>query len=168
MKQCKTWQTTCFSQSFAGRIDFRTFKYTVMYRKHKTKDGRKMQICEMEDSHLMRTISLMLRHLTEVNNALDGKSVINTTPSQLAMRGVRKEHVGFDELASVQQGIIDKLYAYLAEALLRGRYEIVPEVQEAFGRSGQVQPLGLIDSKVLMIGDADDLIDIEEDNEHPF
>lgn len=149
-----------------------------MFQKHKTKDGRKMLICEMTNRHLSNTISMLLTQLRQVNDALDGNAKFNATPSQIAMRGVRKASLDFDELAKMQRIIVDKLYPYLAEAFLRGMFELIEEVQAAFGRNAQADPIGAFhtnDGTLLITGsDAlqDDLdalfAEADDDDERPF
>lgn len=87
-----------------------------MYEKHKTANGRKMMICQMDDNHLRNTILLFLKNVEEAKTLLTGTVQENKFRSAL---------YGQDEnLEKKAKGMIhsltEKLYPYLAEAMLRG------------------------------------------------
>lgn len=129
-------------------LDYKTV--TIMYKKHTTQTGEKMLIASMSDQHLENTINLILEKLQAINNLMDGTEKYSGSPSQLALRGIRKSKLNFDDLANRQRDIMNLLYPYLAEAFLRGMNN--KPLQQALGRTGQDKPMTAFESQLLSLG----------------
>ena len=65
----------------------------------KTKDGRKVRICDMTDSHLDNTIALLRRLATEVTHETisEGYSVLNSLSGEIAIDAVESDLMYLEE-----------------------------------------------------------------------
>lgn len=104
-----------------------------MHRIHKTQTGQRLPISMMTDDHLKNTITLKLR---EVEATINSLNVLNTqvTPLASALYGIKPESISKAATARLPV-ILDNLYPYLAEAMLRG-ISFTDRLQEVMGRKG--------------------------------
>ena len=110
---------------------FYSWEKKDMNKLHKTKAGDSMMISQMEDDHLSNHIKLLLRKIDSAKNALDANMKISKFQS--AMYGVNNESLE-KKASKVIKDMAEKLYPYLAEAMLRG-ISFTKELQKTFERS---------------------------------
>lgn len=105
-----------------------------MNKIHKTKEGKRMYISEMEDTHLMNYIRLALKGIEKIKEQLRGTSEID--PFKIALYN-KKETYNNEELSELLENICDNLYPYLAELALRG-IDMKDELCTTFERQGSI------------------------------
>jgi hypothetical protein len=88
-----------------------------MFATHVTSTGRRMMICQMDDAHLVNTICLLLRRAEEAKGAIAHQPDA-TSPFAKALYGVQE--VDPAQAAGVVRLIIEQMYPYIAEIVLRG------------------------------------------------
>lgn len=103
-----------------------------MNRVHVTKDGSRLFISEMDDTHLQSMIKLMLRGVNKIKKQL--RCEVVEDKFRTAMYG-EKDMVDMDQLNEMLENLTDKLYPYLAEIALRG-IDMSTELQATFEREG--------------------------------
>lgn len=81
---------------------------------HKTKNGRNMQICEMDDNHLKNTINLFLSGLNTSRNILEEKEI----QTRFAKKW-NKRSMNFDDAEDFIERFQERFPHYLEEALIR-------------------------------------------------
>lgn len=106
-----------------------------MIEKHKTREGDILFISQMDDSHLLNTIHMMLRQLQEAYRMVGSSAEID--PIAAAMYGVDPKRLS-NAAKEVIPPIIRQLYPYVMEATLRG-IAPVSEIQATFKRSTKEQ-----------------------------
>jgi len=99
---------------------------------HTTKDGSKLFISEMENSHLENTIRLMLAKVDEAKRMLYNKSSENKFKSALYSIPEVKDR----DLKEFILKYTTMLAPYIMEAMLRG-INFTPELQLAYERVGK-------------------------------
>jgi hypothetical protein len=99
-----------------------------MLGKHRTKEGQEMLIAEMDDSHLINTLLLMLDNLSKFRSALDDP---NQSVDPLTARLNSRTRIDVDTAATYIRAGLEKAQPYLAELFLRGmEMGQVPEVRK--------------------------------------
>lgn len=103
-----------------------------MLRMHKTNDGEQMLVCEMTDSHLIRTIRQKCQN---VQRFLYSQNIQVTNPA-LANLYKKGAPLTAEVAAEKAKEELERLYPYLSEALIRKDVaDIVrPLLREATGR----------------------------------
>jgi hypothetical protein len=104
-----------------------------MFGMHVTREGKRMAIAEMKNSHLINMIKLVLSKAIEVKGMADAAQ--NQTVSRYTQRLYGVKTVSPEEAADLTKLIIEKADPYLLEAYLRGLQEPVEMLQKAIGRS---------------------------------
>ena len=106
-----------------------------MFESHTTKEGDSMLICSMEDSHLINTIKLILRHIKTASSVLCGQqsenhliAVFSPSYSAAAQKERAEESIRFYHR---------KIQPYIMEAALRG-LDISALMQDAYKRSQMI------------------------------
>ncbi len=84
-----------------------------MIKTHKTADGTKMLVAEMEDSHLLNTVKMHLR------NAVTAKGRVNAAPVSEFARNLYGAQTDPAEAAAMVRQIMEKVEPYVAEMWLR-------------------------------------------------
>lgn len=113
-----------------------------MFVRHTTKDGRTIRICQMDDTHLRNTIIMYLDKIKKAKETIDGDfSKIDRFNANLL--GINQEKLQKKADDFIRK-MTNKLYAYIAEASLRG-FDFKKELQEAFGRSGALPSVEIQD-----------------------
>jgi hypothetical protein len=105
-------------------------KENKMYAEHKTRDGKKMYISQMDNRHLENTIRIILKHIE------DAKKVSSQeVPLSKFQQTVYKMNTARVEKKAAQMisALTEKLYPYLAEAMLRGQ-NYTADLQRVFER----------------------------------
>lgn len=131
-----------------------------MLRVHKTKEGEKLFISQMADSHLTNTINMLIRKIEGYKGALEAK--VNVSPFKAALYEVDVEQ--FSETAKKRiSSTANGLYPYLAEAMLRG-IDFKADLQRIFEREGQEGFFGIEGVhenllEVTVVTDSDDVSD---------
>ena len=103
-----------------------------MNKIHKTKEGKKMYISEMEDTHLTNYIRLALKGVEKIKEQLRGTT--ETDPFKIALYNKRETYDN-EQLSDLLEDICDNLYPYLAELALRG-IDMSEELRKVFERQG--------------------------------
>ncbi len=104
-----------------------------MFDSHRDANGNEIPIAAMDDTHLINTVKLRCRQITQ---ALASCATISD-PAQAALYGIKARSP--EEAGSEARKIAVKLYPYLSEALLRGgvpQAECAAAIRNALGRSG--------------------------------
>lgn len=121
-----------------------------------------MFISQMEDSHLINTIRLILRNVDKAKHALG--STINIDPASAAMYGIDTKAMSTRAKESIRP-YIQLLYPYVTEAALRG-LNVTGDLQSTIGRTERESRF--VDAKMLL-GRGDDFEDLEDYlDEHDF
>ena len=123
-----------------------------MNKTHTTKDGSKMLICQMDDSHLKNTINYMIREINKQKANLSAS--VEITPLKSALYGIKKEDVSGRAHRAIPK-MVELMFPYLAEAMLRGM-DFSKDLQEMLERSGQET---CATSLMLKDSDCDDCLD---------
>lgn len=105
-----------------------------MLEVHRTATGQKLLIAEMGDQHLVNTVKLILNGIEQRNKMLVGASGLSEYQAKL----YSVEVLDVAAVAKKNRSAIQQLYPYLAELYLRGMDQLVPDVQAAVGRAGQL------------------------------
>ena len=103
-----------------------------MLKIHKTRAGEQFFVSQMEDEHLRNTIELYLGQLKQLKGALEAKVTLN--PFKSALYNVDVGAIS-EKAKGLINGVANKLYPYLAEAMLRG-IDYKTELQTTFERTG--------------------------------
>ena len=111
-----------------------------MYEEHRTKDGKEMLICQMDDKHLGNTINLFLNKLGEAKRLLTLE--ISENKFKSALRGRSSKDLTKAAERAIRE-ITEKLYPYLAESMLRGIY-YTERMQAIFERKGAEADIGYL------------------------
>jgi len=102
-----------------------------MYEVHQTRDGITIYISQMDDEHLKNTINLKLRKIA----ALKGISVkVELNEFQKALYDLSEQEFS-EKQANRLRKEVGGIYAYLAEAMLRG-ISYTEQLQKIFERTG--------------------------------
>ena len=104
-----------------------------MLELHRTREGNTKLIAQMDDSHLKHTIKLHLGNMAKAKAMADNTAL---DEYQRVLYGLPK--VDMAEAAEVNRQIIQKLYPYLAEALLRGMEDVRDMLIDAMGRDAAI------------------------------
>ena len=113
---------------------------------HVTKEGEKMLISEMDNSHLQNTIQYILKQINIAKNMLDGK--IERNEFEKAIYGNYKT-IDKDELQEIIRTRAELLQPYLGEAMLRG-LDFTSELQTTFEREGKIVVHSPFESTLLL------------------
>lgn len=105
-----------------------------MLETHYTATGQKLLIAEMSDQHLVNTVKLILDGIEQRNKMLASASGLSEYQAKL----YSVEVMDVAAVAKKNRTAIQKLYPYLAELYLRDMHQLVPAVQAAVGRAGQL------------------------------
>lgn len=103
-----------------------------MNKSHKTKEGKRMFISEMDDTHLVNYIRLTLKGIIKIKEQLRGGT--ETDPFKIALYK-KREFCSPERLTDLLEEVCDNLYPYLAELALRG-IDMAEELRDAFDRKG--------------------------------
>lgn len=103
-----------------------------MNKLHKTKEGKKMYISEMDDTHLANFIRLSLKGIIKIKEQLRGNTEVD--PFKVALYN-KHEVYNKEKLTDFLEELCDNLYPYLAELALRG-IDMAEELRDAFDRKG--------------------------------
>lgn len=110
-----------------------------MLRIHKTKEGDRLFISQMDDTHLVNTISLIMKRICKCKNALSSKISISSFKAALYKVDTNSLVESAKERIAEETNI---LYPYISEAMLRGM-SFTKELQELFERTGQEVRFGI-------------------------
>jgi hypothetical protein len=106
-----------------------------MFHNHTTRDGKTVMICAMDDGHLINTIKLMCRKLTEMVEAASPSEQMDEYHKRL----YNVTQVSQTKAADLTKRAAEIIAPYALEAILRGLAgDIEPNVQAAFDRKVQV------------------------------
>lgn len=132
-----------------------------MYNTHRTKEGDVMLVAEMEDSHLLNTIRLMLRNLAEARRIAESGNV-RSDYFATVLSG-RDPKAAQRQAKEMMMGIHATVQPYIAEAALRG-IEITALLRVTYGRDKALERTAM---PTALLGelDADYEIDDEYDPE---
>lgn len=135
-------------------------KLMEMKMVHTTKEGVKMLIAEMEDSHLENTIKHYCRKIKDISDLLDNFDSKKLKKSSMALSGATSfvKQIDEDNLMEKLEALATKLSFYVLEATIRNM-DVVGEIQGAFGREKKVG------KSVLALEAGSDYIDGDEDVE---
>jgi hypothetical protein len=129
-----------------------------MNKIHVTREGQKMFISQMDDSHLLNTVKMICRNIEEC------KSLSAYSPG---ISGFQKKLMGLDD-EKLQNEMFDKikeysemLVYYVAETSLRG-LNVSSVLQSAFERSEKLPKFEIPSNS------PSQLIDYEDDDEIPW
>lgn len=104
-----------------------------MLKVHTTREGASTFISQMEDDHLKNTITMYLSKISQLKGALEAK--VNVSPFKAALYEVDVQVVSETAKKHISAHA-NKLYPYLAEAMLRG-FDFSKELRVVFERDGQ-------------------------------
>jgi hypothetical protein len=110
-----------------------------MLEEHYTREGNKMLVAEMEDSHLQNLVKLRIAQLGKLQSQMSENPAMSEFQSRLY--GV--ETVDVKAAARESRNIIKGLYPYLAELYLRGLTDLVEPLRKVIGRDSQLVVGGL-------------------------
>jgi hypothetical protein len=110
--------------------------------KHITKDGNKMLIGQMDDSHLINTINMHFRNLSNLRTQLNAQS--DNGKNKLLSFLDKRESIDPERIKSIYEGILVSIGDYYMEAVLRGldTDEMRDELRASLGRSEKLQRSG--------------------------
>ncbi len=117
-----------------------------MLKIHRTKEGEKMFISQMEDSHLQATINLFIKKIKDLKDALSMK--VNVSPFKSALYAIDSTEIAENAKQRISTAT-SLLYPYLAEAMLRGM-DYTVELQELFERTGKEDRFSIEDGSNLL------------------
>lgn len=90
-----------------------------MFKKHKTRDGKTLLICQMDNDHLANTIKFFSRELRATRDMLNSTMSSSLNKADMAM--FRRElDISEEDLIYKQEELLDKLSPYIMEAYVRG------------------------------------------------
>jgi len=123
---------------------------------HVTKEGNKLLISEMENSHLGNTILYILRQIDTAKKMLEGKT--ERSEFEKAIYGNYKT-MDKEDLQEIIRGRSEILQPYLGEAMLRG-LDYTKELQETFERAEKISVHSPFESALLL--EESDYEDVED------
>ncbi len=105
-----------------------------MQKIHRTSDGRTILIAAMSDDHLVNTIRMYLRALSELRGIINGNAIIETCDEFTAtILGIDEQEI-IEDYKEAAVELTEKIMPYLLEATLRG-IDLREDFQKAFGRT---------------------------------
>lgn len=119
---------------------------------HQTEDGRLMFISQMTDDHLCNLIRRQLRIVKELT------ALISKEPMSQTRRELLSSLYNIDSNADRKDAkerlpkVVRGLYAYIAEAMLRGLSDITTDMQVAFGRTTKEDDFIKVPAPLLRLG----------------
>ena len=130
-----------------------------MNRLHKTKNGRRLFISQMDDSHLTNTLSLICRNVAALRQVAEGvqtskNSVFYGIDSDSAKAEARHRLVNAVRL----------IEPYAAECALRG-IDVSKELQDTLGREGK-EEIQISTNSLMLESDYDE--DDEDDYDEMY
>ena len=134
-----------------------------MHTIHTTRDGKKMFVAQMHSEHLKNAILLKLRNLNQALGLVGANAV--TDKRHHAIYQLDLESIQ-DRVSEVIPVMLQKLYPFITEAVLRGVSwlpEVTTQLQEIMGRSGPDLEHLCLTAAFKEVGDlVDDLSDGED------
>ena len=104
-----------------------------MNKIHRTEEGRRIYISQMENSNLKNTIIYILRKIENNKRILNSSG--DMTQLKMVLYNIVKDNL-IKEAGTEIKISVEKLYPYLAEAMLRG-FNFSAELQTTFDRKGK-------------------------------
>lgn len=103
---------------------------------HTTRDGLTILIAEMDDTHLINTIKLFSKDLPALAEHAQGDNMVERD-----VLYKRPGHIKPDDATRLWRNQIQRLYPYLAEAILRDsiRDDVASIAKVAIGRSTGIE-----------------------------
>lgn len=105
----------------------------TMFDLHQTADGRSLLICQMDDSHLMNTISMYCRNIKNARLVIEQGNVKLPTVAKVLTGNKFDRERQVANAESTIRSSHNKLQPYVMEASLRG-LNISELLQDAYGR----------------------------------
>jgi len=110
-----------------------------MKRVHRTKDGQDMLVSEMEDSHLVNTIKMIIKNMQAAKNIIDQE--LKATDSYALLNGMPDSKEARGKAKAFLKQSPQKLEMYIFELFLRGLDEskVRADLQEVMGRKDKIE-----------------------------
>ncbi len=114
-----------------------------MYVTHVNRNGTTCLIGEMSDQHLVGHLMLQLGKLHALREVVTKPQNQEATQFERLLAGHKP--INLENSAEAYRHIIDALYPYLAEAMLRSDkveiQQVLPHLRAAMGRDGEMVPI---------------------------